>query len=169
MIGNYTPDPLQRVSKHEIPQFDEPSLLDRIAICLRLKRGSKRAIDQAVADAYKFTYDRHESVDQVVLVVRAYDSERLERLVKVAETLARHLHDGTSPGDRSNPKPRNASGTATKRIPIHGVAVCVQVEGGQYVWMERRAEVEKRTSLLDKIRSRWQYDVETDIPLSETP
>ncbi|CAE6446336.1 unnamed protein product, partial [Rhizoctonia solani] len=35
-------------------------------------------------------------------------------------------HDGTSPADRSNPKPRNAGGTAKKRIPIHGVAVHVQ-------------------------------------------
>ncbi|CAE6410079.1 unnamed protein product [Rhizoctonia solani] len=142
MIDNYMPDPLQCVSKHEIPRFDELPLLDQISIRLRLKKGSKRPIDQAVADAYKFTYDHHELVDQVVLVVYPFDSGNLEPLVKAAETLARHLHDGTSPAGRSNPKPRNAGGTAKKRIPIH--LWRARVEGGQYVWMERRAEVQVR-------------------------
>ncbi|KAH7332875.1 hypothetical protein B0J17DRAFT_148326 [Rhizoctonia solani] len=124
MIQTDEHDRPQLVSTHEIPRVVEPSLMDRLAIRLRLKKGNKPVIDQAVADGYEFISRNYAPGDQVVLIAWSFDNGDPEPFVKAAETLATHPHDGTSPGDRSNFKSRQGGATATRRIPIHGVAVC---------------------------------------------
>lgn len=80
-------------------------------------------IDRAVVDAYEFISRHYVPGDQVVLQAERYSDEDREHMAKGVETLARHLHDGTRPGDRSILKSRSEDSIPTRRIPIHCIAV----------------------------------------------
>ncbi|CUA71011.1 hypothetical protein RSOLAG22IIIB_09298 [Rhizoctonia solani] len=56
------------------------------------------------------------------LYVRSYAIDS-DLNLKAAETLAKHLHDGTHPDDRSESQPNSGNSKSPGQIPIHGVVV----------------------------------------------
>ncbi|CAE6369834.1 unnamed protein product [Rhizoctonia solani] len=115
---------------HYTPRVKKPSRLVRFAARLGLTKGNKSVMN-AVESAYSFVSRNYKPGDQVMFVATSWWEHDLankvpasltvyspaihpDRYLKAAETLAKHLHDGTRPGDR--PK-------SPGKIPIHGVMV----------------------------------------------
>ncbi|CUA67952.1 hypothetical protein RSOLAG22IIIB_07634 [Rhizoctonia solani] len=132
---------------HKTPRIEKPSRLVRFGVRLGLTKGNKSVMD-AVESAYSFLSRNYEPGDQVMFVAGCCWEYDLADVViaslyvgsgainsdldlKAAETLAKHLHDGTRPGDR--PESHSSSGhhESPGKIPIHGVVVWVGRETRQ--------------------------------------
>ncbi|CUA71010.1 hypothetical protein RSOLAG22IIIB_09297 [Rhizoctonia solani] len=101
----------------------------RFAARLGLTKGNTSMMD-AVESAYSFVSGNYKPGDQVILYVCS-DAIDSDPHLKAAETLAKHLHDGTRPGD--GPESHSSSGhhESSGKIPIHGVVVEVDPETRQ--------------------------------------
>ncbi|CUA67935.1 hypothetical protein RSOLAG22IIIB_07620 [Rhizoctonia solani] len=77
-----------------------------------------------VQGAYSFVSGNYKPGDQVILTVYSPAIDP-DRYLKAAETLAKHLHDGTRPGDRPESHPSSGHHESPGKIPIHGVVVWV--------------------------------------------
>ncbi|CAE6398236.1 unnamed protein product [Rhizoctonia solani] len=103
---------------HFQKKIEKPSLLIRFATRLGLTKGNKPMMD-AVKETYAFVTGNYRQGDQVTLLVwSAFD-----RNLDAAEMLAKHLHDGTRPGDLLSVRSKNVGDVPPGRIPIHCVAV----------------------------------------------
>ncbi|CUA76445.1 putative protein RSN1 [Rhizoctonia solani] len=106
---------------HETPYIEYPSLMVRFAARLGLTNGNKSMMN-AVESAYSFLSENYKPGDQVILYVNLYQINSV-LVLKAAETLAKHLHDGTRPGDRSESQRSRGSSESPGKIPIYGVVV----------------------------------------------
>ncbi|CAE7109862.1 unnamed protein product [Rhizoctonia solani] len=107
---------------HCIHYIEQPSSLDRFAALLGLAKGDKPVIEE-VKKAYEFITRKYAAGDQVILCVRSFEKWETDRGAKVAEVLARHLHDGTYPANLVNAQPGNGGNRTGSRIPIYAVVV----------------------------------------------
>ncbi|CAE6415853.1 unnamed protein product [Rhizoctonia solani] len=101
----------------------------------------------AVESAYSFLSGNYKPGDQVILCAfsGALDSDCH---LKAAETLAKHLHDGTRPGDRSGSQPNSGNNKSLGKIPIYGVVARV------YDQKREMCEVN------DELKSRFPHGIE---------
>ncbi|CAE6542918.1 unnamed protein product [Rhizoctonia solani] len=95
----------------------------RFAARLGLTKGNKSMMN-AVESAYSFVSRNYKPGDQVILYVRSYAVDS-DLNLKAAETLAKHLHDGTRPGDRPESHPSSGHHESPGKILIHGVVIQV--------------------------------------------
>ncbi|CUA67954.1 hypothetical protein RSOLAG22IIIB_07636 [Rhizoctonia solani] len=114
---------------HKTPYVFQPSLMVRFAARLGLTKGNKSMMN-AVESAYSFVSGNYKPGDQVILYVLSHGIDS-DLYLKAAERLAKHLHDGTRPGDRPESKPSSGNNESPGQIPIHGVVVWVVVETRQ--------------------------------------
>ncbi|CAE6482889.1 unnamed protein product [Rhizoctonia solani] len=99
---------------HSETYIMKPSRLIRFATRLGLTIDDKPIMD-AVKKTYAFVTDNYRQGDQVTLLVwSSYDGN-----LDTAEMLAKHLHDGTRPGDLARVQSKNVEDVPPERIPIH--------------------------------------------------
>ncbi|CAE6436890.1 unnamed protein product [Rhizoctonia solani] len=114
---------------HSQKYIERPSRLIRFATRLGLTKGvvaykyhawliehcvEDKPMMHAVEMAYAFVSSNYRQGDQVTLFVNSYYDRRLD----AAEMLAKHLYDGTRPGDHSKVPSKNGRGVPSGRIPI---------------------------------------------------
>ncbi|CAE6394504.1 unnamed protein product [Rhizoctonia solani] len=124
---------------HKTPYVQEPSLMVRFAARLGLTKGNQSMMN-AVESAYSFVSGNYKPGDQVMFVATSWWEHDLANKVpasltvyspaidsdldlKAAETLAKHLHDGTRPGDLPESHPSSGNNESPGKIPIYGVVV----------------------------------------------
>ncbi|CAE6460743.1 unnamed protein product, partial [Rhizoctonia solani] len=105
---------------HHQDKIEKPSRLIRFATRLGLTKEHKPLMD-AVEKAYAFVSGNYRQGDQVTLLVDSFYARQLG----AAAMLAKHLHDGTRPGDLSRVQSGNVGDVPPGRIPIH----CAVVSG----------------------------------------
>ncbi|CAE6471291.1 unnamed protein product [Rhizoctonia solani] len=101
--------------------IQRPSRLVRFVARLGWTKGNKM-LNDAVEMAYTFVSGHYRQGDQVILLVSYLDSSLN---LDPAETLAKHLHNGTRPSNPPRAQSKSASNVPPKRIPIHCVAVYI--------------------------------------------
>ncbi|CAE6527860.1 unnamed protein product [Rhizoctonia solani] len=97
--------------------IERPTRLIRFATRLGLAKGNKPML-QAVEQAFTFIASQYAPGDQVILVTRINFKWETDPNAKALKLLARHLCDGTNPGNYSTVQQKNAQETANARIPI---------------------------------------------------
>ncbi|CUA67934.1 hypothetical protein RSOLAG22IIIB_07619 [Rhizoctonia solani] len=149
---------------HKTPWIEKPSLMVRFAARLGLTKGNKSMMN-AVESAYSFVSGNYEPGDQVMFVATSWWEHDLANVVlaslyvdlrlfgsdldlKAAETLAKHLHDGTRPGDRPESHPSSGHHESPGKIPIHGVVV------------EAYRETRQMCEVNDELKSRFPPGIE---------
>ncbi|CAE6486365.1 unnamed protein product [Rhizoctonia solani] len=80
----------------------------------------KQSNAQAIASAHGFVTYNYQSGDQVILLPQ--QSSGGGHVVEAMEILARHLHNGTTPGEPSEAQPEREENTPGRQIPIYAVA-----------------------------------------------
>ncbi|CUA69001.1 hypothetical protein RSOLAG22IIIB_08253 [Rhizoctonia solani] len=81
----------------------------------------------AIEQAYTFIYSNYKSEDQVILYFYLTEMD-LDRDLKAAEILIKHLQNGTRPGNSSGSQTISGSNVPPTRIPIHGIVAMVNRE-----------------------------------------
>ncbi|CAE6503890.1 unnamed protein product [Rhizoctonia solani] len=113
----------QLVHKHIYPPLGPSRLGHLLSFLGRKPRSSedaKRGNDEAIADAYGFVSHNYGPGDQVILLTSPRHEQ--DPLIEAMEILARHLHDGTTPGEPSEAQTGGGMDSPARRIPIHAVA-----------------------------------------------
>ncbi|KAH7332886.1 hypothetical protein B0J17DRAFT_148695 [Rhizoctonia solani] len=113
----------QTVHLQRLPWIEKPSRIDRLVDRLGLKKDRKLPIDDAVAGSYKFISRNYRTGDHLILVVDVILPRDEKSLIDAAETLAKHLHNGTIP--RHLPKTQSEDGSYAlgRCIPLYSVIV----------------------------------------------
>ncbi|CUA76446.1 putative protein RSN1 [Rhizoctonia solani] len=131
---------------HKTSFLDKPSRMVQFAARLGLAKGNKSVMN-AMESAYSFLSENYQPGDQVILYVRSFEiGSDLD--LKAAESLAKHLHDGTRPGDRCESQRSSGNNKSPGKIPIHGIVVSL---GGE---MRQMCEVN------DGLKSRFPPGIE---------
>ncbi|CAE6463332.1 unnamed protein product [Rhizoctonia solani] len=109
------------------PPPPRPSRLERLLMRLGRKPPPSKASEnvkqsnaQAIADAHGFVSRNYRSGDQVIL--RTDRNIKEECVIEAMEILARHLHNGTTPGQPSEAQPGRDENAPGRLIPIYAVA-----------------------------------------------
>ncbi|CAE6440419.1 unnamed protein product, partial [Rhizoctonia solani] len=129
---------------------EKSSRMDYLLTRLHVKQEEESQIKKAVVEAHAWLSRHYQPGWEVVLLV--YQSDPNGSPLKASEILARHLHDGTTPGKHTKMQLNNGDQVLNQRVPIHAVAVtssCVKslavfsdqlssreliVYGGFYLW-----------------------------------
>ncbi|CAE6424093.1 unnamed protein product, partial [Rhizoctonia solani] len=106
-----------------LPWIDRPSRIDRLVDRLKLTKEKRLPYEDVVEDAYTFISQNYQPGNHVVLIVDVLRPDDQKALSDAAETLARHLYNGTDPRYLQKPQSKDESNPAESSIPVHCVIV----------------------------------------------